>query len=328
MRSSCRAALALLAACVLILPGPAAAAAVRSGLVRGSAASGMPAMVLRGSAGSWSGLNRSLLSGMRLQTPALPGSRLPMPAVSAAAPRASVALVSSYLLAEPQSPAAAMPAQARLRAAGVWLTQAAAGSAAESGRSAAADKLRWDVFWLSSRAPAEDSASPAGSGPAGRGLRPALAAAPDQSAAERSAAPPPVPRADAKSAVGGGLPAWSLGLGAALLAARVGLPSWLPQLWTHAAPYLSGAGAWFGAYLASNLARRAVTAVGRRANWQPSTLVAMRVVLSLGIWAAGGAIGLHLMGVPAAALGATFGIGGVAMTMAAKDFIVNFLEGV
>jgi small-conductance mechanosensitive channel len=118
-----------------------------------------------------------------------------------------------------------------------------------------------------------------------------------------------------------------LGLGAVWGAARLALPARLPGFWAPAAPYMAGAGFLLAAYALNGLARRGVDVLAKRLHWQPGTAMAARFGASVLVYAAGGALALHALGVTSATLLATFGIGGVAMTMAAKEFIGNFLEG-
>ncbi|MBI4677450.1 MAG: mechanosensitive ion channel [Elusimicrobia bacterium] len=117
-------------------------------------------------------------------------------------------------------------------------------------------------------------------------------------------------------------------LGGLYAAARYALPAWLPGAWVKAAPCVAAGGIFAATFALNRLVRVGVAALGRRALWQPGTVVAVRLIASIVLWVAGGGLALHAAGVSTAALLATFGIGGVAMTMAAKEFIGNFLEGV
>ena len=177
-----------------------------------------------------------------------------------------------------------------------------------------AAKGTWDAFWSRSRpAPAgsvlvTDAGAP----------RPAPLAAPQAVLPAKAAA---VPSPWRKFAM-------PLTLAAVWGAARFALPSRLPGVWAQAAPYLAGGGVFLATYAANSLAHRAVGTLARRLHWKSGTVMAARLGTSVTVYAVGGALALHTMGVSSAALLATFGIGGVAMTMAAKDFIGNFLEGV
>lgn len=110
--------------------------------------------------------------------------------------------------------------------------------------------------------------------------------------------------------------------------APIELPAWLVGAVSAVFPYAKGIATLFGAHYANQGARWAITRLGETFGWKENTTAVVRLVAGVSILAGGAAMALHFMGMPTDALLTTFGVGGVAMTMAAKDFIGNFLEGV
>ncbi|MDD5658059.1 MAG: mechanosensitive ion channel, partial [Elusimicrobia bacterium] len=246
--------------------------------------------------------------------PGLGALPVAQPALSPA-PSAGPALVAAPVAANP-GPAASERALAQIEAARALL------AVPEAGAAALAEPERWEGFWSLSRA------APAAAEPVVAEYRPrapgALRPAPGGCAAARLVPPSgaPGPR---RSPLATAVP---LGLAGLWAAARFGLPVWLPALAAKAGAGVTAAGFGLAAYAAGRLLRAAASVLGRRLGWKPGTIVAARLAASLAAYAAGAALGLSALGVSSAALLASFGIGGVAMTMAAKEFIGNFLEGV
>ncbi|MBI5624782.1 MAG: mechanosensitive ion channel [Elusimicrobia bacterium] len=187
-------------------------------------------------------------------------------------------------------------------------------------------RTRWDRFWSASPsagpevlAEAEPSSelSPSGLAPSGA----------SQAAAKQDAPPAPATPQPAKKTSFLKAAALPAGLAAVYGAARWSLPVWTPAFWVKAAPYVAAGGIFAATFAVNRLVRAGVTVLARKAGWTPGTQLAVRLAAGVVVWAAGGALALHSAGVSTAALLATFGIGGVAMTMAAKEFIGNFLEG-
>ncbi len=184
-------------------------------------------------------------------------------------------------------------------------------------------KSGWDAFWSRSRAPASEPDAVPGTESAPEPL-----SSPKLQGSPAPSVPAPAVGPEAKKVPSFwramGLP---LGLSAVWGAARLALPAKAPLFWVGAAPYVAGAGFLIAAYAISGLARRGVDVLAKRLHWKPGTAMAARFGASVLVYVVGGALALHAVGVTSATLLATFGIGGVAMTMAAKEFIGNFLEG-
>jgi small-conductance mechanosensitive channel len=244
---------------------------------------------------------------------------------------AALAVVPSAVVPTPLSQAAEIvPAAARASAKMDEARSVLAAGVETGGTQKAADpaatKGVWDAFWSRNQTrtnPADASLSLAVSAP------PASLAASQAQPEEKFAVPgPALVSTDRKSKGWLRKLAIPASLAALLGAARVALPSRLPGFWTQASPYVTGTAVLLATYAVNGVARRAVGILAARLHWKPGTAAAVRLVLSVAVYAAGGAVALHTIGISTAALLATFGIGGVVMTMAAKDFIGNFLEGV
>lgn len=106
------------------------------------------------------------------------------------------------------------------------------------------------------------------------------------------------------------------------------LPEWLTGAVTAVIPYAQGIGTLFATHYVNQGVRWGVTRLGQTFGWKENTIAIVRLVSTLTVLGGGAAWSLSLMRMPTDTLITTFGIGGVAMTMAAKDFIGNFLEGV
>lgn len=111
-------------------------------------------------------------------------------------------------------------------------------------------------------------------------------------------------------------------------AAPMALPHWLGAALTEYAPYAYGLGGMGLTYGATRLVRWAVNKIAKRGGWDANKTVAVRLVASMATWAAGATASLHFAGVSSQALLTTLGVGGIAVTMSAKEFIGNLLEGV
>ncbi|MBI5209284.1 MAG: mechanosensitive ion channel [Elusimicrobia bacterium] len=187
-------------------------------------------------------------------------------------------------------------------------------------------KGRWDDYWSRTKA-----MSPADAVPAAPVDLPAVNLAASQQVDQGQPVSPPAPPAAQAPASGSKKPGKSLVLplvlGGLYAAARLGLPAWLPAFWVKAAPFVASAGIFAATSVVNRLLRAGVEAAARRAHWQAGTVVVVRLGVGAAVWVVGGALALHAAGVTTAALLTTFGVGGVAMTMAAKEFIGNFLEG-
>ncbi|MDE2292765.1 MAG: mechanosensitive ion channel, partial [Elusimicrobia bacterium] len=110
---------------------------------------------------------------------------------------------------------------------------------------------------------------------------------------------------------------------AGLLALPAGLKFLAPAL-----PYAAGAGIAAGTWLAVRLFNRAVDAVENRRHWDPGLAVVAKLGGQGALWAAGGSLALHAMGLTWHTVAASLGIGGLAFSLAAKDFLGNLIQGV
>lgn len=119
---------------------------------------------------------------------------------------------------------------------------------------------------------------------------------------------------------------WALGGAIAMEATGFPVDLLLGSAWSWASPYTGTVGALAAAYGVSRLARWGIDQLAARGNWQPNTKVVARLIASIVVWTGGVAFGLSAAGVSTAALMTTFGVGGIAVTMAARDFIGNFME--
>ncbi|MCX5794761.1 MAG: mechanosensitive ion channel [Elusimicrobia bacterium] len=331
MTKTWRAPLAASLAALLAAPGPVFAGQVAAVLPH--AAAPVPAggtfgvAGLRAQAGLSHGLELGALSGS-LRGTSLLVSPTPLVVQTAAlvVPTALVPVAVSPVVEAPQTTApqtaAAPHATAQLEAARSVLDK---GTVGEGRTQDPADtKGVWDAFWSRSRfsaAPSDGALTP------GADSKPVPLAAAQPAPASKAVVPGP---AQEGSQTRGWLRKLAAPLSLAALwgAARFTLPSRLPGFWAKAAPYMSGAGILLAAYAVNGLAQRGVGSLAKRLDWKPGTVTAARLGTSVAVYAVGGAVALHAAGVSTAALLATFGIGGVAMSMAAKDFIGNFLEGV
>ena len=96
--------------------------------------------------------------------------------------------------------------------------------------------------------------------------------------------------------------------------------------WQAVQPYTTTAAAVGGTYAVHRVVRWGIDRVAERAGWQPNTKVVAKLIASIVVWTGGAASGLAAAGVSSQALITTFGVGGIAVTMAARDFIGNFME--
>jgi small-conductance mechanosensitive channel len=272
-------------------------------------------------------LSGGLRAGALLAGPA-PSVKLSAEApAAAAAPQLAAALLPALLVsaALPQSaPTAPLAAvSADMQQAQAILRGNESPSAAPA--SPAASKQSWDSFWSRGQAASAPADVDAGAeAAASQTLSPA-----SRLSSEKPAIPAPSqPAAAAKSrhllrTLAAPLAAAALWAGSQLSAS-----SRLPGFWVKTAPYLTGAGILLAARVLDAAARRGVDLLAARLHWKPGTVTAAHLGVRVLAYAAGGALALHAVGVSTAALLTTCGVGGVAMTMAAKDFIGNFLEGV
>lgn len=119
---------------------------------------------------------------------------------------------------------------------------------------------------------------------------------------------------------------WVAGGGLAMEALGLPLDGLLTAAWGAVSPY-TGAVLSIGATYGVNRALKwAIDKFGEKAGWEPNTRVVVRLIAGIAIWTGGIGLSLHAAGVTGKALLTTFGIGGIAVTMAAKDFIGNFME--
>jgi len=235
---------------------------------------------------------------------AAPSPSLALPSVSV--PFASPALPAAsaaQALAPAASEAAAAPAAAeQLARAGALLAPSQASPTGAPSQSAESGRAAEETFWSGARAetavdalaPAEEASQPWSR--LARFSRPKLASA-------LAGAVVPLP------------------------AAKAALPDWAQHAWTQVAPY-AWAGAGIGAtYAAGRLSSWAVTTLGARWGWDQHRVVAVRLAVSTAGWIAGTTATLHAAGVSKEVLVTSLGLGGVTLTMAAKEFIRQVLEG-
>lgn len=95
-----------------------------------------------------------------------------------------------------------------------------------------------------------------------------------------------------------------------------------------AIPYAAGLGVLGGTWLAVRGLDRLLGVVGRWRNWDPASLVVARLGGEVAVWAAGGSLALHAVGLDWSTVFASLGIGGLAVTLATKEFLGNFIRGV
>jgi small-conductance mechanosensitive channel len=132
--------------------------------------------------------------------------------------------------------------------------------------------------------------------------------------------------AEKPSSVGLRAVLWALGGAIAVEAAGFPVDMLLTGLWGMVLPYMGTAGTLVGTWAASKAVRWGIDRLATKAGWQPNTKVVVRLIANIVVWTGGAAFGLSAAGVSTKALMTTFGIGGIAVTMAAKDFIGNFME--
>ncbi len=118
------------------------------------------------------------------------------------------------------------------------------------------------------------------------------------------------------------------GLWGAAAVAAVPTLSWWQSAWTHVQPFAIALGALAGTYAVSRAVGWGVEKLAAKLGWRPTTRVAVKMGVTIALLTSGAGLGMHLAGATTSAVLTTFGVGGIAVTMAAKDFIGNFLEGV
>ncbi|MBI3297533.1 MAG: mechanosensitive ion channel [Elusimicrobia bacterium] len=104
------------------------------------------------------------------------------------------------------------------------------------------------------------------------------------------------------------------------------LPAGL-EFFTPAVPYAAGAAVLGGTWLSIRALDRLIGAVGRWRNWDPASLVVARLAGEVSLWAAGGSLALRAVGLDWSTVFTSLGIGGLAVTLATKEFLGNFIRG-
>lgn len=119
-----------------------------------------------------------------------------------------------------------------------------------------------------------------------------------------------------------------LGALAAVPIAPVAMPVWLADFFAKYKDYFEAGGVLIATHFANKIVGWGIDRIAELAHWKPNTKVAVHMAASIAVWTTGAAVGLHTAGAGTSALLATFGIGGVGVTMAVKDFVGNFIEGI
>lgn len=110
---------------------------------------------------------------------------------------------------------------------------------------------------------------------------------------------------------------------AAALAVPAGLKFLAPAL-----PYAGGLGVLAGTWLAIRGMNRLLGAAAKWRGWDPATVVVARLGGEVALWAAGGSVALRVMGSDWSTVFASLGIGGLAVTLATKEFLGNLMRGI
>ncbi|MBI5594499.1 MAG: mechanosensitive ion channel, partial [Elusimicrobia bacterium] len=110
---------------------------------------------------------------------------------------------------------------------------------------------------------------------------------------------------------------------AAALAVPAGLKFLAPAL-----PYAGGLGVLAGTWLAIRGMNRLLGAAAKWRGWDPATVVVARLGGEVALWAAGGSVALRVMGSDWTTVFASLGIGGLAVTLATKEFLGNLMRGI
>lgn len=110
-------------------------------------------------------------------------------------------------------------------------------------------------------------------------------------------------------------------------AGAMALPAGLKFL-APALPYASGAAVLAGTWLVIRGLNRALSAAAKWRGWDPATVVVARLGGEVSLWAAGGSIALRVMGSDWTTVFTSLGIGGLAVTLATKEFLGNLMRGI
>jgi len=95
-----------------------------------------------------------------------------------------------------------------------------------------------------------------------------------------------------------------------------------------AKPYVSLAGLTVGIYSLNRVVESVVEKAARRWNWNPNTTVRVKLAATGLTMALTVPAGLHMIGISSSALLTSLGVSGIAVTVASREFIGNFIEAV
>lgn len=287
--------LAALLCCALAAPGPAFAQAVARVPVLGlPVAPAVPAGAgMLGRAPSLSPSFQLAPSPLPSLAPVLPRSASVSPALGAfPAPAAALPARAAAAVVAPAGVAAAPSAAAAILPAPTPAPTAVQGVAAAAPRAAGTlSRADWRGDWSA----VFDSGA----------KRPAVAVN-----AEAGLLPVRAGLRPALSAAGG-------------LALPAGLKFLAPAL-----PYATGAGVLVGTWFAVRGANRLIGALTKWRGWAPETAVVARLGAEVALWAVGGSAALRVMGLDWTTVFASLGVGGLAVTLATKEFLGNLIRGV
>ncbi|TPW18723.1 MAG: MscS mechanosensitive ion channel, partial [Elusimicrobia bacterium] len=95
-----------------------------------------------------------------------------------------------------------------------------------------------------------------------------------------------------------------------------------------AIPYAAGVGVLVGTWFAVRGSNRLIGALTKWRGWASETTVVARLASEVGLWAVGGSVALRVMGLDWTTVFASLGVGGLAVTLATKEFLGNFIRGI
>ncbi|TBR21731.1 mechanosensitive ion channel [bacterium] len=110
-------------------------------------------------------------------------------------------------------------------------------------------------------------------------------------------------------------------------AGALALPAGLKFL-APALPYAAGVGVLVGTWFAVRGANGLIGRLTKWRGWAPETAVVARLGAEVALWAVGGTVALRTMGLDWNTVFASLGVGGLAVTLATKEFLGNFIRGV
>lgn len=100
------------------------------------------------------------------------------------------------------------------------------------------------------------------------------------------------------------------------------------SLLSPAVPYAAGAGILVGTWFSVRGANRLIGTMTKWRGWAPETAVVARLGTEVALWAVGGSVALRVMGLDWTTVFASLGVGGLAVTLATREFLGNFIRGI